>query len=379
MKNVSRVFAALLVGCIPTLALAAAPYPPSPVIQDVKINWSTHDRRAPGSDNWAITWAADGQQIATFGDGGGFDGTNSSGRVSLGFARITGSPTSYTGSNIWGGFNAENAAQFDGKSYGVLDINGTLYAWWGPGSATTSYRETRLLRSTNGGASWQKSSWDLTAADGKLIMPTILNFGRGYAGARDNYVYHYFIRREETSGGHSSGLGIHKSGTGKIDLARVPRDQIMNNSAYEYFAGMSGGQPTWTRNALQRVPVFQDPNGVGWNLSVSYNAGLGRYMLMTEHSETWSGLLGMFDAPQPWGPWTTVAYHTSSNPFGGGRIATTTFFWNFANKWLSNGGKHFVLLFTGGGGNDSWNSVEGDFIVDAQAGSVPKPPVLQEP
>lgn len=359
-------------------AVAAPPYPSSKVIQNLEIDWSTHDRRAPGSDNWAVTWASDDSQIATWGDGGGFGGTNSNGRVSLGFARITGPADNYVGMNIWGGYGAMTPAQFDGKSYGLLDIEGTLYAWWGPGSNTTSFSETRVLRSTDQGASWQKSSWDLTDYDERLIMPTFLQFGRGYAGARDDYVYSYFIRMEPTSDGRS-GLGIQKSGTGKIDLARVPRGQIMNSSAYEYFAGMSNGKPIWTDNPKQRVPVFEDPNGVGWNVSVSYNPGLKRYLLMTEHTASWKGQLGVFDAPEPWGPWTTVAYHTESNPFGAGKVEQSTFFWNFSNRWLSDDGQQFVLVFTGGETNDSWNSVRGRFAVGAQAGDVPKSPVVTDP
>lgn len=43
-------------------------------------------------------------------------------------------------------------------------------------------------------------------------------------------------------------------------------------------------------------------------MSVSYNAGLKRYLLITEHTETHRGNMGIFDAPHPWGPWTTVCY-----------------------------------------------------------------------
>ena len=71
----------------------------------------------------------------------------------------------------------------------------------------------------------------------------------------------------------------------------------------------------------------------------------------------------MFDAPEPWGPWTTVLYTEGAEVFGAGRIETSTFFWNFSNKWLSPDGRDFVLLFTGINTNDSWNTVEGSFRV----------------
>ena len=40
--------------------MTTAPYPPSPVIADIVWDWSSHRRRAAGSDNWPITWADDG-------------------------------------------------------------------------------------------------------------------------------------------------------------------------------------------------------------------------------------------------------------------------------------------------------------------------------
>jgi hypothetical protein len=234
----------------------------------------------------------------------------------------------------------------------MIAIGTKLYAWWGPGSGSTSYSETRLLWSTNSGASWIKSAWDLTTRSEGLIMPTILNFGEGYAGARDGYVYHYFIRKQNDA----QPLTVHKPG--QIDLARVSKDaaHMEDIDAYEYFAGLNAqGNPKWTPDAAQRQPVFADSNGVGWNLSVSFNAGLGRYLLATEHKRSGQGRLGLFDAPEPWGPWTTVLY---TERFGKNQIERSTFFWNFSNKWTSTNGLDSVLVFTGVNSNDSWNVVD---------------------
>ena len=81
-------------------------YPASPVISGVSFDWSTHQRLAPGSDNWPITWADDDQQYTSWGDGGGFGGTNDDSRVSLGFGRVDGEKDSYQGANLWGGKDA---------------------------------------------------------------------------------------------------------------------------------------------------------------------------------------------------------------------------------------------------------------------------------
>jgi len=326
------------------------PYPPSPVISDMTLNWSTHNREAPGSDNWPITWADNDHQYTAWGDGGGFGGTNSEGRVSLGVARVEGSGTSYNGTNVWGGISPENPAQFNGKSYGILSVGGILYMW-----ATTETHphtaEVTLAYSTDHGAHWTESSVKFFNSE-NMTIPTFLNFGKNYAGARDGYVYSYFIHSTLTT----SSFGVSKPG--RIYLSRVLNADILDKSKYEYFSGMSGNSPTWTSSLNSKKPVFEDPNGVGWNVSVSYNAGIGRYLLMTEHTKTFRGYLGLFDAPEPWGPWTTVHY---TDNFGSGAIQKTAFYWNFSNKWLSSDGKDFVMVFTGIGENDSFNTVEGTF------------------
>jgi len=336
---------------------AAPPYPPSTAISGVDFKWSTHIRLAPGSDNWPITWADDDHQYASWGDGGGFGGTNTDCRVSLGFARIEGDKKDYKGYNVWGGKDPENPARFAGKSYGAICVESVLYKWVGPGSGTTSYTECRLYKSSNYGATWTKASWAFVKAQ-RFIMPTMLNFGRNYAGARDEYVYHYFVRLQ----GDPSRLNVHVPG--KIDLARVPKEKLMDRADYEFFAGTDeGGRPRWTSDPDERRPVFENPSGVGWNLSVSYNPGLKRYLLCTEHTATFEGRLGMFDAPEPWGPWTTVLYAEGAEVFRAGRIETSTFYWNLSNKWLSQDGRDFVLIFTGIKTKDSWNTVEGTFRV----------------
>ncbi|MCH7746361.1 MAG: hypothetical protein IIC84_09835, partial [Chloroflexi bacterium] len=97
----------LMLGCAGT---PPPPYPPSELVTGLSFKWFTHRQLAPGSDNWAITWADDDNQYTTFGDGGGFGGTNRNGRVSLGFARVEGQPDDYEGFNVWGGRDAENPA-----------------------------------------------------------------------------------------------------------------------------------------------------------------------------------------------------------------------------------------------------------------------------
>jgi hypothetical protein len=41
------------------------------------------------------------------------------------------------------------------------------------------------------------------------------------------------------------------------------------------------------------------------------------------------------------------------------------FYWNISPKWLRNGGRDFMMVFTGGPGApwDSWNTVNGSFVL----------------
>jgi hypothetical protein len=151
---------------------------------------------------------------------------------------------------------------------------------------------------------------------------------------------------------------------------------ITSKSSYEYFNGRDGnGHPVWSNDINAKQPVFEDPNGVGWNLAVSYNAGLERYILTTEHTNSRQGNLGIFDAPEPWGPWTTVAYMNRSDgthfAHDFSSVPETTFSWNFSNKWLSEDGKAFTIVFTGTGDNDSWNSVRGRFEAAVRGSTIP--------
>ena len=330
---------------------ANSPYPQSNLITGVSFDWSSHVRYAHGSDNWPITWADDDNQYTTWGDGGGFGGSNRKGRVSLGIARVEGPADAYRGYNVWGGVNAERTAQFTGKSYGIISIDHTLYVWRsGAGSNTTAYDFQQLFKSGDHGRTWVGADWRFTGEDG-FFIPTFLQFGRDYASARDGYVYIYAPNLKTDQ------WEIHRPGD--IGLIRVPNDRLFDRESYQFFAGTEpDGKPVWTAQVRDRKPVFVDAiNGVMCTSAI-YNSGLGKYLLVTEHSQLAKGNIGIYEAPEPWGPWSTVLFQTG---FGVPHVQANTFFWNFSNKWTSADGQRFTLLFTGHDANDSWNTVEGRF------------------
>lgn len=360
-------------------ALADLPYPRSEFLEGIELDWSTHQRHAPGSDNFQLTWSDDDHLYGAWGDGGGFGGTNGRGRVGLGVARIEGDASDYRGYNVWGGFEAENEATFDGKSWGMISIAGVLYMWVVPDHPDgkdyrNHYEYIELATSKDKGASWTKADWQFTQ-DEYLTIPTFLNFGKDNAGAPGrfgDYVYSYFIAPENTTmehqGPHGVGLVVHKPG--KLYLSRARPDKLMTSkSSHEFFSGFdSAGNPTWGPVSAKQ-PVFEDPNGAGWCLSASYHSGFERILLAIQHTGNVRGLIGIFDAPTPWGPWTTVEYYDASKPFGAVREGSeltweqNVFFVGFPTKWFD--GDRFTLNFTGGGmgkTNDSFNTVSGRFI-----------------
>lgn len=389
VSHFGRLLFALLLGSLTTPASqGASPYPDSPVITGLSLDWSTHRRGAQGSDNFQLTWADDDNLYGAWGDGGGFGGTSSKGRVGLGVARISGPGHDWTGANRWGGLNPENPAQFggQGKSWGMICVDGVLYMLVVPDVVPgkgyrNHYEYVEVWKSKDHAATWQRPSWKFLQAE-NLTVPTFLNFGRNNAGAPPelgDYVYLYFTRppgpTAEHQGPNAVGLIVHKPGA--IYLARVPKDKIAaSKSDYQFFHGLDiDGNPLWG-DISQKQPAFEDMNGVGWCMSAHYNPGLKRYILCTEHGASHVGLMGIFDAPTPWGPWTTVKYWTPQDPFGKTRPGNSlpwrnnVFFIAFPTKWLSEDGRSFTLNFTGGGrgaDNDSFNTLSGIFTIPAAA------------
>lgn len=358
---------------IPSAYSVQPVYPASNVITGITFDLSSRKTLAPGSDNWAITWADDDNQYTTWGDGGGFGGTNSNGRVSLGYAKVTGGKSNYSTSNVWGGANTSNGGDFNGKSLGIISIDGVIYTWRnGSGSTSGAFEQSKLYKSTDHlknlndtGVMFHNSEFSNNEG---IFSPTFLQFGRDYQGARDNYVYIYAPENK------SDVWNVQKPG--EITLMRVKKTELTQKNKYQYFTGLNGTTPSWSSNLANRKPVFSDPaNGV-MRTSVSYNAGLGRYILITQQVnryENKNAHIGIYDAPEPWGPWTTVLLEDAWS-IGLQENGPKTVFWNFSNKWLSADGKQFVLVFTG---VDEWATVEGTF--QAQGGGSTSPPPSSTP
>ena len=300
-----------------------APYPPSPVIRG--IHWAPKEsivRKARGSDTWPMTWADDDAQYTAYGDGQGFDPPTLE-KLSLGFARVIGPPEDFTGINIP---SATGERKGDGakgeKASGMLMVGGVLYMW------VRNAGNSQLAWSSDHAKTWTWSDWRFEAGFG---CPTFLNFGRDYSGARDGHVYTY----------SPDGDGAYQA-SDRMILARVPKGRIAERGAYEFFRGMSPeGVPTWTRDIAGRRAVFDHPGGC-CRSAICYDAGLKRYLWCQTlpGDARFRGGFGVYDAPEPWGPWTT-AYFAEDWDVGPGETC------GFPTRWMSDDGKTVHLVFSG--------------------------------
>jgi hypothetical protein len=122
----------------------------------------------------------------------------------------------------------------------------------------------------------------------------------------------------------------------------VPKGRIAERGAYEFFRGMSPvGAPTWTNDIAGRRSVFSHAGGC-CRSAVGYDAGLKRYLWCQTlpGDARFRGGFGVYDAPEPWGPWTTV-YLTEDWDVGPGETSS------FPTKWISGDGKTVHLVFSG--------------------------------
>jgi hypothetical protein len=295
-----------------------------------------------GSDNWPLTWADDGHLYAAYGDGYGFHPMTPS-KLGLGFAQIQGSPTTQiTGSNLRSPTENPAMGSSGAKASGLLMMQCVLYLWLrnADGQGCTS----RLAWSTDYARTWTLADWTFPL----LGYPTFINYGRNYAGARDQYVY--TISHDHPSAYHAADGFV---------LLRAPLNRLHTRTAYEFYVTQDENEiPRWTSDIGQRGQVFTFP-GHCCRSGITYNAPLQRYLWWQQHTFThrelhfgdpvtdtrYQGGFGVYDAIEPWGPWTT-AYFTECWDVGPGEAAC------FPTKWMSRDGCTLYLVFSG---NDSFS------------------------
>ncbi len=300
-----------------------APYPPSPAIRSVTFApESSIVRKAIGSDNWPMTWMDDDSQFTSYGDGWGFE-PKVARKLSMGFARVAGGPLDFRAVNVRSSTGERIGDGAKGlKASGLLMADGILYMW------VRNAGNSQLAWSEDRGQSWQ---WGFKF-DTSFATPAFLNFGRNYENARDEYVYTY----------SQDGASAYESDD-RLALARAPKSRLRERSAWEFFVRLDeAGRPTWSKDIAQRGEAFRSPGKVQ-RVDAVYHPTLKRYLLALGHNH--EGGWGLYDAPEPWGGWTT-AFHTADWGLGG------THGYRLPAKWID--GPTLWLVFSGTKENDAF-------------------------
>jgi len=311
----------LLVRPLMEAVTVKAPYPSSPVIRGAAFGAEIR-RAAIDSDNWPLTWGDDDAQYTSYGDGFGFEPRVEK-KLGMGFARITGGPADYRGVNLRSDGERTGDGAKSPKASGILMVDGVLYLW------VRNVGNAQLLWSRDRGRTWE-SGFKFATGFGS---PAFLNFGRNNAGARDGFVYTC----------SQDGPSAYESDNG-LALARVAKGRIRERAAWEFFERLdAGGRPVWTADLARRGAMFVYPANCQ-RVDVVYDAGIGRYLMALgyDHAGGW----GLFDAPEPWGPWTTIL-HRQWDVAG-------THGYRLPARWISADGLTLTLVFSGVKPNDAF-------------------------
>lgn len=287
--------------------------------------------RMDGSDNWPVTWGDDDNLYTAYGDGHGFAPVIKE-KLGLGFACIKGNPPEIEGINFRSNGENRGYGRAGKKGSGILMVDGILYLWLF--HANEKGDCSQLAWSMDHGRSWFFSAWKFE----EFGLCAFINYGKNYSGSRDNYVY---------TVAHNGPSACTPADS--MILMRVPKERITEKNAYEFLEYMDGSKPVWTENVNKRGSVFQH-KGSCLRSGISYCAPLGRYLWWQhipreitcgDRGDTrFKGGFGIYDAPEPWGPWTTV-YFTEKWDVGPGERA------EFPAKWMSSDGKTLHLVFSG--------------------------------
>jgi hypothetical protein len=312
---------------------AAPAYPPSPAIAELE--WAPPDtivRQARDGDNWPVTWADDDALYTTFGDGTGFR-PKTERKLSCGFARVTGGPQDFSGTNIRSTAEQLGDGRHGKKGWGMLSVGGVLYLWLG--HANLKGGAAQLACSRDRAKSWTFADWQFS----EFGLIGFVNFGKDYAAARDEYVYAY---------SHDEPLA--DTPADRFILMRAPQQRLTRREAWEFFVALDdGGEPVWDRDIARRGPVFQNPDSC-LRSAMTYQPALRRYLWWQQipqpqgHRDRgdtrFDGGFAVYDAPEPWGPWTT-AFFTPKWDVGPGEHG------DFPTKWASPDGRTLYLVFSG--------------------------------
>ena len=319
-------------------------------------------------DMWPLTWAEDDIIYAGAGDNKG---------CPMNLRRIQTlrfSPSALTNTGQWSmdminpqpiplSKYCQNPKAPYVKPSGLLDIKGVLYLSieaQNYGNNPLFCRQQNLngwiVKSMDGGRTFDPDTTPCHFFEGRLSSCHFLQFGKGYSGARDNFVYAYFPCDLE------DGCSYWENNDALL-LGRVPADRLTHREAWEFYCGADPFHPAWSHDGEKAAPVFSYYKMTGAN-HVAYNPGIGRYLMgnygfvdedlrprpvhQMRYPESHLSQLTLFEAPQPWGPWRLFYRNDNWGTYGDYQP-------NFPTKWMTADG--CIVYMVSSGSWDDYNFV----------------------
>lgn len=352
---------------------AIPPYPASDLIIDVKFDRYRH--HSGEGDMWPMTWCEDNTILTSAGDNKG--SPMNLWRVSQRGDDLP-DPAKLTNTGDWTLDLVDNmpvdytryCTNPDApyiKPAGLLDIEGTLYfavQAHNYGDYPLFNRQKNLhgwiCVSHDGGNTWDAEATPTDFFTGRVASCHFIQYGRGFRGNPDGYVYATFPC-------DSDGFSYWENGD-MLLLGRVPKEKLLNRDAWEFYAADSPDIPSWTSDQEEAKPVFFYKKMTGEN-HVSFCPGLGRYLMGNYsfvdpelrprpiHQMHWPeshlSQLTLYEAPNPWGPWKLFYRDDDWGTYGDYQPV-------FPTKWMSPDGRMLYLVSSG-----SWNDY--NFVVQKLA------------
>jgi hypothetical protein len=364
-KKSSLVYSLLLISTLLTFLNGCnAPEKNGKVPDSVEIDYSKVFRNTLYGDNYHVTWADDGYMYVNQDDGdpkqelGGDTGRYFNNRV----WRMTGNPDSVDFEYLPNYPYYEEGGKW--YAYGIISVDSILYTFitlsGGPEKSRyhhAPFRGTKLLYSTDHGNTWKLHDDRIDSSVFTSIEPsdmffmegqfktgleadpknafswiTCVQMGQDGQAYNDGYAYFYspdgFDRSTEYE------LTLTNKNTGRfqlclsgdyyhheLNLARAPRDQILNKDAWEFFVRHDNdGSAVWSANLSDRGAVAEYDSTwsfYSWSPSVVYNEALGLFVMINsangwypvDKHNRFSGnrrdnYMALYYSEKPWGPWT---------------------------------------------------------------------------
>lgn len=341
---------------------------PGRKIADIRFDADYSQIASSHGDEWAPTWADDGNLYTGNDDGSSFGGMKDR---SVAFGKLTGDdPRALAGISVSDmdgyGQDVARADHANWKTMNSYCVNGVLYMFVtrclypsqaGDAQHRHIFQNASIIKSTDKGRTWTRSpeeNYNHPMFPGlRFGAPYFVWYGQDGAAAVDNadkYVY------AVANNGH------FEDGDDYI-LGRVLKSNLPNLNAtdWQFYTGGSGmSSGNWNKDVSKAKPILQDPLNCSMT-GMTHIPGLGRYIMVVWHYKTHdidkdtSTINDFYEAPKPWGPWTKFK-----------TIGTGNLGWYvpiIGQKWqktVNAGTVDCILYCTGNYTN--WNLYKLDFI-----------------